>query len=746
MNMFYYYFIIVFFWILFFLFSLYIVLKKNLMLFEKVSPYLLFISLFFYFLIWIPQGLDITDEGFTLTKSWFFLHGGWKDNIDMIWMSSLINGLWLSICGGPSLIWGRIGYAIIVSATSVLAFLILKLYFNKTKAFITVFLMTIFYTINAFFSITYYSLPIFSILLSIYLLLNFIGSRNHTVLIIAGFIIALLGFMKSPFILAPLLFFIYLKFLVPANKVELKRIIRNSFLGLFSGYLFGIIILLSSGSFNTYFNSVFIGLGIVNNPFPTSDFSHTRLSLLSIYSENFYRLFYSCLIAINILIIYLISISYLNRKVWKVVVSVLFTYFIYLLSKRGDSDQWEYITITFCFVYSFLNLFNRESNTQLRLVMLLSIFIFIISFLGSNGGIITGFQSGGMLLLSSISILAIDDIDPDLDSLPFVSKSSFKYLKFIFGGFLILVLISKKPDDVYRERPRDELKFAFKSAQLSGILSNKQRVNSIDSLLIAYDNIKKSSGNRPLNTLAINSNPLFYYLVNTKPYLSNPWFFSTKRFEHKLITEPKPEIFVFSLQNPRNLSWPLNNSKPCDGLDSLDYKYFMRYVLRNNYMSAYKSRMFQIFAQPELLYNIEDKNLVLDENPMLPVQNTPSWEKLRPNCSIKYSQSNVPSVNKVIEIDNTLEGGTGGIYRSVLKVDDVYFVNAKVKSDFPAKIILQAGGGNSVVNDSLKINTWMEIKGFLKATGTDFIIYIDNMPLKSKFSVGEVGVFHVSKK
>lgn len=718
-------------------------MKKQFKLFEKLSAYLLFTSIFFYFLIWIPQGLDITDEGYAFTKSWFLLHGGWKDNVDMIWMSSLINGLWLGIYGEPSIIWGRIGYAIIVSATSVLTYLILKTYFDKAKVFIVVFLITVFYSINAFFSITYYTLPIFSILLSIYLLLRFIDFRNHILLLVAGFIIALLGFMKFPFILAPLLYIIYLKFFLSTNRSELKRIIWISLLGLFSGYLTGIIILLFSGSFTTYLNTILIETGMISNPFPTSDFTHTKLSLFSTYSNNFYRLFYSCLIGIDILLIYLTSISYLKSRVWRIGGSVLLIYFLYFLSKNGDSEQWQYTAITFSFVYLFIHLFTKKTDRRLELVMLLSVFIFIISFLGSNGGVITGFESGGILLLASVSILAVDEFA--LDSSSFISKSSLKYLKFIFGGFIILILLWKKPDDVFRERPRNELKVSFKSVQLLGIVSNIQRVNSIDSLLIAYDNIKKNIGNRPLNTLTINSNPMFYYLANTKPYLSNPWLISIKGFEHKLLTEPKPDVFIFSLQNPRDVSWPSNNSKPCDGLDSLDYKYFMQYITKNNYFSAYKNRMFQIYAQPEMLYKPNGKNLVSNGNTFLSTHNIPTWKKLRPNCLIKFSQSAFNPVDTIIEIENTLEGGTGGIYKTILNKGDIYYVHAKVKSDFPGKIILQAGGGNSVISDSLVKDEWADIKGFLNASGTDFIIYIDNMPLGTNFSLTDISVLRVLK-
>lgn len=717
-------------------------MKKQQKLFEKLSAYLLFTSLFFYFLIWIPQGLDITDEGYSFTKGWFSLHGGWKDNVDIIWMSSLINGLWLSIVGEPSVIWGRIGYAITISLTSVITFSILKLYFKTVKTFIVVFLVTILYAIKSFMSISYYILPVLLVLLSIYLLIKFISSRNNLLLFGAGFIIGILGFVKCTFFLTPVLYLFYLKIFLHAEKKELKPIVLFSLAGLSSGYLFGILILIFTGSLKIFINELAIAFGLISNPFPSYGLKHSISNLLIYYSENFYQLFYFCMAGINILFVFLLSISYLKTGWWRILVSILFIYFIYSFAKKGDSQQWEYVVMTFGFTYLFLKMFDTKSNEQLSLIILFSLIIFVLSFLGSGGGLVTGFQSGGMLLLLSVSVLIGDDISLDPSSL--IKLHSFKYLKYIFLGFLVLVLIWKKPDDAYRERPRNELRVAFHSTPLLGLFSHQQRVNSLDSLIIAYEKIKRANSTSYLNTLAINSNPMFYYLVNNKPYLCEPWGFSILSFDKTLQTKPKPDIFVFSMQNPRNVSWPMNNSKPCEGLDSLDFNYFMNYVLKNNYMSAYKNKMFQIYAKPDLLFRTDTGNILLLNNKTNQNQTPDQWEKLRPNCTLNFDYDNSSTI--AFEITNFLEGGTGGIFKSVLIPDSTYFVTARIKSDFPAKIILQAGGGISQISYQLTVNTWVEAKGFLKASGNAFIIYADNMPVDGKLFVSGAGVFKTSIK
>lgn len=600
------------------------------------------------------QGLDITDEGYSLTKGWFSLHGRWKDNVDITWLSSVIGGLWLSIIGEPSVLWGRIGYAIVISLTSTFAFLILKLYFKTTKTFIVVSLVTIFYTLRTFLSISYYILPILLVLLSILLLLKYINSRNKYLLIAAGFIFVIAGFVKCTFLITPVLYLVYLSFFLPDEKNELKPVILNSLIGISCGYILGVFLLIVTGSFKIYVTVLAQAIGLISSPFPTSDSLYIISALFLKYSENFYQLFSYCLIGINILFIYLLSISYLKTNWLRFLLSLMFTYFIYSVAKHGDSEHWEYIAMTFGFTFLFVHLIDKKSNKQLRMIIILSVLIFVLSFLGSNNGFITGFQSGGMLMLLSGSVLICDDVNLEPSSL--VKIHSLKYLKYIFFGFLILVFIWKKPDDVHRERPRHELKVPFSSAHLKGIFSSSPRVNSIDSLIIAYDDIKKKNKEEELSTLAINSNPLFYFLEETKPYLANPLLTSIKEFENKLLIMPEPEFFIFSIQNPRNLGWPMSNSKPCDGPDSLDYKYFMSWVLKNNYMSAYKNKMFQIYAKPGLLFRTDPGNIL--NNKTNKGQTPNQWQKLRPNCNVDID--NTDSLTIAFEITNFLKGGTGG--------------------------------------------------------------------------------------
>ena len=151
---------------------LYFIYRKD---FSKIyNSKVLFVSIFLFFTYWIPQGFDITDEGYILSKSWFLLHGLWTENLDMTWGSSLINGLWLSVVGSPSIIWVRIGFSILFALIAVVSFNIIKHYFTKKESFISILIFTILIPFGHTQSINYQNLPIFFVLLSFLFLLKHI--------------------------------------------------------------------------------------------------------------------------------------------------------------------------------------------------------------------------------------------------------------------------------------------------------------------------------------------------------------------------------------------------------------------------------------------------------------------------------------------------------------------------------------------------------------------------------------------
>jgi hypothetical protein len=237
----FYYSIIAAYWISAIILIIYLILRRKHLLFRKISAYLLFTSVFFYYLIWIPQGLEITDEGWALTKSWFLLHGSWKDNVDVYWGSTLINGLWLSILNTPCVLWERIGFSLLVAGMGVFVFLILKNIFWSDYLVIILFLLSIIWHRGTY-TMNYSNLPVFFVLGSIYFLLSVENTVKIFNYFMAGIFIIIAIFCKFTFVLIlsiPIAFIIFHVYFSKKQEINIKRIsiflISGLIIGLISG-------------------------------------------------------------------------------------------------------------------------------------------------------------------------------------------------------------------------------------------------------------------------------------------------------------------------------------------------------------------------------------------------------------------------------------------------------------------------------------------------------------------------------
>lgn len=64
-------------------------------------------------LVWIVQGLDLTDEGFNLTQQWLAIHGSPRFSVDLRWLSDVLGGVWLVLVGDLGVLGARLGWALV---------------------------------------------------------------------------------------------------------------------------------------------------------------------------------------------------------------------------------------------------------------------------------------------------------------------------------------------------------------------------------------------------------------------------------------------------------------------------------------------------------------------------------------------------------------------------------------------------------------------------------------------------------
>jgi hypothetical protein len=81
-----------------------------------------------YGAIWLPQGIDVTDEGFHLTNQHELIRTGFRADFDsgaaVTWLSDAAGALW-SWAAGPGLFAARLGWLVMTVASAWLAWRIL---------------------------------------------------------------------------------------------------------------------------------------------------------------------------------------------------------------------------------------------------------------------------------------------------------------------------------------------------------------------------------------------------------------------------------------------------------------------------------------------------------------------------------------------------------------------------------------------------------------------------------------------
>ena len=99
---------------------LYLILfKTDINILTKHGSLIVFVSALLILLFFIPFGVDLTDEGEQMSTAWFMFHGRFYHSYNIYKIGSwLVNGVWLSIVGGPFLIWERVGGVIRASILS----------------------------------------------------------------------------------------------------------------------------------------------------------------------------------------------------------------------------------------------------------------------------------------------------------------------------------------------------------------------------------------------------------------------------------------------------------------------------------------------------------------------------------------------------------------------------------------------------------------------------------------------------
>ncbi|WAI01187.1 hypothetical protein [Methanogenium organophilum] len=582
---------------------------------EKILDiYLLFGILFIIYVLLNIQGFDVTDFGYHFTNQ-YSLQNYPIDTIyfsPLYLLSDIAGGLWLSLIGFPSVLWAKIGGALLYATCACIVYSILVKYFDKIMVFCVVLISTLFLTMGNSCYIHYFTFPAFLILGELWifnvLLLSNPESNKYKIF---GF---LLGFLLIPIILSritlvlilliPIAFSIFL-ILKKENLDEYKRLVFYAIIGVFSSLII--------------FTCVYVYLGI---------FTSSMVNILSIFSEsasgnvtNFSEshtmasLIYSYLIDYNtilirtgIIVFGLFFISYIKEKTGNLFASILLLFipltgilFIFISDNPFDFFSTNILKVTIGLILLLTTLFffvDKGKNRNLSLLLIAGAIIMIISPIGSDTGVVKSLY--GFWFILPLSLLCAYQIRT---SIKYPRISSILSMTPVILIALLIVAIFFQSVNIYRDDPnRMNLNEGFSHPSLFGIYSTDKRVKVVDELLIAIEDNSQNGD----ELLMVNAIPMFYYLTETKPALGNPWLFlepieMIKLEQKKLENERRyPKLLVISKVNTLYRYWPEDSPITVQNPYVEKTQYIKStYINDLNYSLLWENEAFEIYNLPD---------------------------------------------------------------------------------------------------------------------------------------------------
>ncbi|MCP4760682.1 MAG: hypothetical protein GY870_02800 [archaeon] len=590
-------------------------------------------------------------------------HNSIAQNIDFLVGTSFINGLWLNLAGKPSVLWARFGYVILVTGIAVISYKIFSLYFNRLIDWFVFIILSIFFIhFNYYLSINYDNLPVLSALAGIWFLLK--SNKSFFSYVLSGIFLSLTIWLKFNFILIIALPIIYGFILYEKNENWITKTLL-----IYSGYtisfLLGILLLISSGHFDTYKN--YIDQNLINRKAVPTEYdkmydellNHDKLSnpvksqtsedrfffltdslkntserkepgysqifdshnlrhLFNSYFSGFWSVIKKGSLFSVVLFLLLLLLGN-TRNTLHYPVILLFSFMFYYIS------YWQVEGPDFIFLSSLIFpayivlIFNLKYNEGLVKPVALILLVALFSFPGSDLSFNVIYRSGAGLSMLAFPLAFM--INKKIN----INNQTFNLNNYVIIFMLSVTLSIVKPwgyNNSHRDiEDRSVLVKMFKSPQLFGIHTFPQRTWVIDEVLDYFKNEDYERNNTP--TLFLSWIPMMYYLTQTNCITNNPWhgcviFDDFKEEYDKNSKKQMPQYITFSKVMTRNPGWPLMDEvyrkKDKTWLGDLNKFDYIRYWMKDkNYKKTFENKMFEVyrmvgeFPESKILKNKAEK-------------------------------------------------------------------------------------------------------------------------------------------
>ena len=421
-----------------------------------------------------------------------------------------------------------------------------------------------------------------------YLFINAIEKENNKLFLFSGALLLIACLCRLTSIVGVILFplILFYKILYKEEKNYLKQ-----FKLIFRNYLFFLLgFILSFILFLTILNFFNLSDVFLNNFDTVGQLSKKSYSLSILIYTFFYEFIYFIpSIIIVVLFLKLSSIIYSfslqrNNFIYFVIYSISILYLICYLDRNYDySHTIKFLAPAFCFIPQLFSLIKKDKFST---TVLVGIMIAVSQVFGTNTGFFLKLLYG-FIILFPLTILILSNY-----SKIGYKKFNFLTLPYSLTGTFIIVFLSLmiRLFCIYNvsnaKDSRLKSVYLINNPNMKGILTTKENAKHIEDLCAAIE----SSINKDNSLFIYGHQPMFYFLINSRPTIENIWMTNNQH-------QPD-ELFNSIIENTnKTKKWPLivdTKGKVLNEEGEIALKIFLK---SNNYICKISKPDFNIWVK-----------------------------------------------------------------------------------------------------------------------------------------------------
>lgn len=564
---------------------------------KLINSTVLCIIIIVYPLLWVWQGIDLTDTGFALTNYTYTF-----SNPELIssalgpyYITNVIAGLIVRY-----LDFGLIGIRLFalpfIYGIVLLSFKVLKDYISNKKVLLLGLLIAEMFIIKTGIILSYNLITCFFLSLMIFLIIQNIKKGNFIYSIFAAIVYVLLVFSRIPNILLGAIFIPQIVYYFTGNKkwTDVIKFSGSFLVGLIIGFGLLSLLVLKFDQKDALLTSLNELINLGSSDSDTHSFGSLLYKLggdyaISAVESGFYLVLFSTF--------FLLLTGVIKRFKGILIVAVPIIYIVVIEiihSYFGFRTRFQGIDYAVLFIIFLGYIFIKERNRANKLIISIALASLIIIPIGSGNGLIIYYY--GLWLVIPILIGYIYNKNNLRLRNLIIDNDKYRMLKYSIAACLLLISLKFNFTNLYRDNSnRLLLTHKLNHPKLKFINTTKERADCLNELFQEYSKYIIPGD----YMLSVGNTPLFHYLFEAKPYMGSSWplLYTDDKFVERLKKAPiqndNHPVILYTKFNVCNNLWP-QSKLPLSKINK--DKEIKKFIQKHRYALKWSNSFFEIYT------------------------------------------------------------------------------------------------------------------------------------------------------